>query len=371
MLKLNNDPRYALNAVCPYFTMFPLEYPLSVLRRFNRPTVVLDPFCGRGTTLYAARLLGLDAWGIDVSPIAAAIARAKLSTGTAKSALSLAEELLRAPPSQVPNSKFFSLAFHSETLREVCALREGLMALKRETEGSTLLRAAALGCLHGPMNKRIENAAYFSNQMPRTFSSKPGYSVRYWEKHRLAAPNVRVLDVLARKLDRIPHDGLGAADTFKRVVTGDSQRQVAYYAVKRPVDVVLTSPPYYGMRTYVQDQWLRAWFLGGPESVDYSAGPQLIHFGHEAFARSLGEVWTRCSERAADSLQLFVRFGVIPSARVDAKELFFNSLESAKLRWRRISTRNAKSADVGKRQAEQMAAASKAIAEYDFHVEIR
>src|SRR5713101_9964538 len=49
----------ALNAVCPYYTMFPLAFPLGVLSRRSQPKQwVLDPFCGRGTTTFGARLLG-------------------------------------------------------------------------------------------------------------------------------------------------------------------------------------------------------------------------------------------------------------------------------------------------------------------------
>jgi hypothetical protein len=56
----------ALNAVCPYFTMYPLSFPLKILQRHAQPeSWVLDPFCGRGTTNYAARLLGLPTIGID------------------------------------------------------------------------------------------------------------------------------------------------------------------------------------------------------------------------------------------------------------------------------------------------------------------
>jgi DNA modification methylase len=87
MPTLAYNPNYSLNAICPYFTMFPLEYPLRVLKghRKVRP-IVLDPFCGRGTTLFAARSLGLESWGIDTSPVAVAIAKAKLSNSTAEHA---------------------------------------------------------------------------------------------------------------------------------------------------------------------------------------------------------------------------------------------------------------------------------------------
>jgi DNA modification methylase len=68
------EKTYAFNAICPYYTMFPLEFPLRLLKKHKAisPTV-FDPFCGRGTTIYAARKLGLRSYGIDTSPIAAAI----------------------------------------------------------------------------------------------------------------------------------------------------------------------------------------------------------------------------------------------------------------------------------------------------------
>jgi hypothetical protein len=62
-----------LNALCPYYTMYPLDFPLRVLANRIRPQEwVLDPFCGRGTTNFAARLVGLSSVGIDSSPIAVA-----------------------------------------------------------------------------------------------------------------------------------------------------------------------------------------------------------------------------------------------------------------------------------------------------------
>ena len=45
-------------------------------------------------------------------------------------------------------------------------------------------------------------------------------------------------------------------------------------------DWVITSPPYYGMRTYIPDQWLRNWFVGGPDAVDYTNRDQVVHSGY-------------------------------------------------------------------------------------------
>lgn len=363
----------ALNAICPYFTMFPLEYPNRVLKKhLKEKPVVLDPFCGRGTTLFSARKSGLSAWGIDSSPVAVAIAKAKLASCDIEAPLELATELISEfEPANLPDTPFFRSAYHPSTLLDICALREGLLRLENETDASSILRAAALGCLHGPLPKHVENAGYFSNQMPRTYASKPDYAVRFWRERNLLAPKVDVLRVLRRKIERLVGLEEASPCSISQVLHGDAQSEELFRSLGTAPSIVITSPPYYGMRTYVQDQWLRNWFLGGPDCIDYSAGPQLDHGGQQVFAASLGKVWKNIANSAesSESLHMYVRFGIIPSALVDAKKLFRASLEEAGVNWRLVSTRSAKSADVGKRQADQMKAESAAAVEFDFHVE--
>jgi len=363
----------ALNAICPYFTMFPLEYPNRVLKKhLKEKPVVLDPFCGRGTTLFSARRLGFSAWGIDSSPVAVAIAKAKLASCDIDAPLELAAKFISdIAPAALPDTPFFRSAYHQSTLRDICALREGLLGLDDETDASSILRAAALGCLHGPLPKHVENAGYFSNQMPRTYASKPDYAVRFWKERNLKAPKVDVLRVLRRKIERLVGLDQASPCSISQVLHGDAQSEELFRSLGTAPSIVITSPPYYGMRTYVQDQWLRNWFLGGPDSIDYSAGPQLDHGGQQVFATSLGKVWKNIASSAesSESLHMYVRFGIIPSALVDAKKLFRASLEESGVDWRLVSTRSAKSADVGKRQADQMKAESAAAVEFDFHVE--
>lgn len=361
-------PKYALNAICPYFTMFPLEYPFRILKKHRKELpIVLDPFCGRGTTIYAARELGLISWGVDVSPIAVAIAQAKLATATLGDVLELAEKLIVKEPKNLPNTDFFKAAYAEQTLRELCALREGLLNIQRESDASIILRATALGCLHGPLSKTVIGAGYFSNQMPRTFAPKPGYSVIFWKKQGLEAPKVNVLDVLHRKLSRIVNLDNQSTGKPNQIICADSRLKRVYKQIPNNFSLVITSPPYYGMRTYIQDQWLRMWFLGGPETVTYEKNSQLVSGGEDSFIKSLASVWRNIYSSRADKLDLYIRFGSLPSNNSDAKHLLKASFEESG-GWKVVSVRNANSAHAGFRQADQMIKGSQAADEYDFHI---
>jgi hypothetical protein len=362
-LAYNRD--YALNAICPYFTMFPLEYPLRIIKKHKRDNpIVVDPFCGRGTTIYAARKGGLRSYGFDTSPIAVAIAKAKLSSASSDDILALGTKLIGNEPRDVPDTRFFRKAYSKSTLKELCSLREGLLRIRKETNESALLRAAALGCLHGPRANDLSRSGYFSNQMPRTFASKPTYSVRYWREHGLTAPQVPVLSVIKRKLERIPDLESPTLGSFHRIKCADARQAAPYKNMNGPL-LVVTSPPYYGMRTYVQDQWLRNWFLGGPAEVDYDSDVQLSHSSHDNFVRDLARVWNHLKKKA-DGIDLYVRLGTIPSVKSDAQELFQSSLQESG-GWRLIYTQRARTASDGKRQADQMQGDSTAEDEFDFH----
>jgi hypothetical protein len=115
-----------LNAICPYFTMFPLTFPLARLSRAQRNQQVLDPFCGRGTTNFAARLLGLASVGIDTNPVAVSIASAKLVAPAVDEVVTLCGKILgsRKIPDDIPNEPFWRWAFAPKTLIEICKLRD-------------------------------------------------------------------------------------------------------------------------------------------------------------------------------------------------------------------------------------------------------
>jgi hypothetical protein len=367
------EPSAALNAVCPYYTMFPLEFPLSILERFPRKTLrVLDPFCGRGTTIFAARLTGHHSYGIDCSRIAVAIARAKLAETTAAEVLALTERILRSQINiTVPEGDFWQCAYAPATLRQVCVLRARLKGLR--SRAADVLRAICLGALHGPLTQRVDTRSYFSNQMPRTFASKPAYSVRYWQANALRPVAVDVLKIITTRVGRLKLDTLPETPGTSKVSVADARMARGYANIPEAIDLVITSPPYYGMRTYVPDQWLRNWFLGGPPTVPYGERSLLSHESPDAFAESLAQAWDRIGDRLSSTGRMFVRFGAIPSRKCNPREIINASLKYSGFPWRVCKIRPAESAASGKRQACHMGrrVKSAAIEDHDYEISLR
>jgi hypothetical protein len=342
--------------------MFPLDFPLSILlRRAQAGDVVLDPFCGRGTTNFAARLVGLRSLGVDSSPVAAAITASKLATTTVEGILDEARRILaKRKAHQVPIGEFWQWAFHPTVLGALCRLREAFLE-DCTTDARIALRGIVLGALHGPRQKTFQS--YFSNQCPRTYSPKPAYATRFWQRRGLVPETVDVLAVLARRAKRYYRAFSSVTGTVR---LADSREAGALQSESPDTrfNWVITSPPYYGMRTYIPDQWLRNWFVGGPDAVDYTNRAQVVHSSPEDFAADLRQVWRNAGDVCAEDAKMVIRFGGITDRRADPLELIKNSFIDSG--WRIATAREAGTATEGKRQADSfLRTKSKPVNEYD------
>lgn len=343
--------------------MFPLDFPLAVLRRARPGAWVLDPFCGRGTTNLAGRLLDLPSAGIDSSPVAAAIARAKLANTTPAAIMAAAGRILEehAAPRAVPEGEFWELAFERSVLHTICRLREGLLRECR-SEARQALRAILMGALHGPRPRG--RPSYLSNQAPRTYAPKPRYAVTFWRARGLQPERVDVLDILRERAAR--YYGAGLRRATGAVILGDSCAPATF--TRLPAEArfewIVTSPPYYGMRTYIPDQWLRGWLVGGPPRVDYSMEGQLRHGSPEALVGQLREAWRHAAAVCTRDARMVVRFGGINDRRADPLAIIEESFRDSG--WAVTDRQPAGAASAGRRQANHFArTATEAIGEHD------
>jgi hypothetical protein len=249
--------------MCPYFAMFPAPFVRKYLEELTKPgELVLDPFSGRGTTLLESLLAGREAIACDINPVAYCITAAKAQTPSLESVeleLRSLQDRYGLWNTELELPSFFHRCFHPATLRQLVYLRVALNW--RDNPIHTFIAALILGTLHGEMNR---STRYLSNQMPRTISSKPGYSIRYWRKRDMWPPRRDVFARLGQEAAFRLRDG--GPERFGRAALGDSRALSALFPRTHNVKAVITSPPYFDITSFEEDQWLRLWFLGGPDS---------------------------------------------------------------------------------------------------------
>ena len=73
--------RYSVHGLHEYRGKFNPQVVRAIanILQLRTGSVVLDPFCGSGTTLVEMAHMGIDSLGLDVNPLAVAISKAKLS----------------------------------------------------------------------------------------------------------------------------------------------------------------------------------------------------------------------------------------------------------------------------------------------------
>jgi len=99
-----------LHAIHPYPAKFIPQIPRQLIQLFGLEErgVLLDPFCGSGTTLVEAINAGRDAYGVDLNPLACLISRVKTTPlpgaldTIARQVTARAQELLSSETVQVP-----------------------------------------------------------------------------------------------------------------------------------------------------------------------------------------------------------------------------------------------------------------------------
>lgn len=303
--------------------MFPAEFVREKVETYSAPgDWVFDPFCGRGTAVLESLLLGRNAAGSDINPVAFCVARAKAERPTLAAVLrriadlrsryeqSREERWERARSCLPP---FFKRAFHATTLRKLLFLRTTLNWLGSKTD--RFIAALVLGSLHGEMDR---SDAYFSNQMPRTICLKPDYSVRYWRSKGLFPEKRKVFEMLEKKAE---HRLSGIADCATGNVKLADSRTVArrFPSLKKKVSLVVTSPPYLNVTRYEEDQWLRLWFLGGEAQPTYGkVSKDDRHNSAGRYWQFLTESWKGVAPLLKRSATLVVRLGAIS---LDEKEM--------------------------------------------------
>lgn len=349
--------------------MFPESFVRKHLIWSQPGDVVLDPFCGRGTTVFEALLNGREALGGDTNPVAVCVSRAKADPPRLASVLLRLAELehesraWRPSRDHLDDDEFFQLCFASKTLSQVRFLRERLDWRRRRSDA--FIAALALGCLHGESHR---TRWCFSNRMPRTISTKPAYSVRWW-RERGSLPPVRDVFAILREVARYRLES-ERAPRRGRVMQVDARNLATRLGTfARRVSLVITSPPYLDTTDYREDQWLRLWFLGGPSRPRKQPGSDDRHRGAEPYWTFLSEAWRGVAPLLRDSAHIVVRIGGRRTERATVEHDLLKALETGLGAAVKVRDRRSSRIVNGQLHAFRPGAAGTQV-EHDFHFQI-
>lgn len=250
---------------------------------------VLDPFCGSGTTLVEAAVLGRPAVGLDVNPLAALIARVKsrsVEPGRLEAAFeALAGDILadRAPvrPEEVPFCVNMEHWFRPGVVADLARIRRRLLAVEDERQ-----REFFLACFSATLRD-------VSNADPRHIF--PGYSKRL---RRLDALGLRRIDAVAAFLAGVRRR-LAAHRQYCAACPPGAPEPEVYCADAREFcdigrfDLVVTNPPYISSIRFLETLKLEMYWLGFVDSPQALAQLDRGVLGTERLSA------TECRELAA------------------------------------------------------------------------
>ena len=78
----------------PYYAMFPIEFAFDIVNKYSKKgDKILDPFCGRGSSVFAGSVLGRESTGIDINPLGWLYSNVKLHPARKKNVLNRLKEI--------------------------------------------------------------------------------------------------------------------------------------------------------------------------------------------------------------------------------------------------------------------------------------
>ncbi|WP_017327321.1 DNA methyltransferase [Synechococcus sp. PCC 7336] len=312
--------------VGPYYAMFPLDFAYDVIETYTQPgDRILDPFVGRGSSIFAAAAKGRTGCGIEINPVGWLYSSVKLHPATQARVLKRLREIEfeRIDIGRANLPTFFEWAYSPAVLRFLLAARESLRWRARESKVDRTLMAFILVSLHGRRSSSL------SNQMRDSKAMAPDYSVRWWAERGMGPPDVDPVAFLEQRI--VWRYKKGRPELVGDVLLGDSVRLLSsnyqWRAITEPFDLLFTSPPYYGVTNYHCDQWLRLWMLGQRPSPKRRGGRWQRKFESQSDYRELlASVFGGAAKRMSDDSMVIVRTDARKftlSATIEALQIAF------------------------------------------------
>lgn len=308
--------------------MFPVDFALGVISRYsNEDDLVIDPFCGRGTSVYCAAALDRAAFGVEINAVGWVYSSTKIAPAAQDAVLKrLKDVAVRAKPIDLPDLPRFFVKAYAPNVRRFLSVARRVLDWRNDLVDRTAMSMLLLYA-HGSRDNSL------SNQMRQTKSMSPAYAIRWWEQHDLKPPDLDPIDFLESRLLRRYKYG---KPKFRKaeVVHGDSTDVLVNRDLSKcRWSLLLTSPPYMKMANYHYDQWLRGWLLGGmPYPVVNGGNNQTWFANADKYRVMLKTVFEQLAGSAKRNAVVYVRTDARKETKRITREVLMDAFPRKSIR---------------------------------------
>ena len=231
----------------PYLGKFVPQLVEIFLRKYQ-PTVVVDPFCGSGTTLVEAKALGIESFGCDISEFNCLLSRVKTSDYDIEMVESEVLDAFHSSDNACSGKLFESKHTYSSNsyLQDWFAPQ----ALEELQNYQAVIQRYQYQDLLKVILSRSARSARMTTHFDLDFPKRPQTEPYQCYKHsRICSPTQSARQFLKRysldTIKRVREFAQLQNQPSAEIVCGDS-RNVAF----PQCDLVITSPPYVGLIDY-------------------------------------------------------------------------------------------------------------------------
>jgi len=254
------DTQYLTHCFHPYPAKFIPQIPRRLIELYapRKEDKILDPFCGSGTTLVEAKLMGRHSLGIDTNPLAIMISRSKVSPIKKKQMERLISWLGSWRQEQLrilqPHKTYFNndhAWFREDVLGQLDLIIEKLKEIQ-DSNTRNFASVALSSILKGVSNARMD-------RIVPTVPRKTAY-VDHKHYDRIVDNERRNIDVFARLSSRLRRMHgrlelfLSTASSAEAIpCLGDARKLEEInsgFLKKGKIGLVITSPPYWSAFDY-------------------------------------------------------------------------------------------------------------------------
>jgi len=251
---------HSLHYVNSYHGSFRPELPNFLIQKYSsKGDIVLDPFCGRGTTALEANLLGRSAYSSDINPLALLFTQSKtLPVGLDEIVLRLNEIDFSRPVDLSDYRDGLGAFYHPDTFRELVHLQAFLG--RKQDRVNRFIELLASSRLHG------HTMGYFSVYTAPQRALSPRQQLQLNLRRRDIPEYRAVVPRIIRRAAQVLQDGF-SQDFFEVAARNSAQKSDArslQWLPSNTVDLIVAGPPLPETVDYERDQWLEYWFSDFP-----------------------------------------------------------------------------------------------------------